>query len=69
MEFAKGVKVREKTFENGGTVINLSFDVSEFMDNPINDDRWINLKLLRGKDSGKLYAVNDEYYQRSENEK
>ena len=64
MEFAKGIKIREKTFENGGTVINLSFDVTTFFDNPINDDRWINLKLLRGKDSGKLYAVNDEYYQK-----
>ena len=64
MEFAKGIKIREKTFENGGTVINLSFDVTTFFDNPINDDRWINLKLLRGKYSGKLYAVNDEYYQK-----
>ena len=61
--FAKGIKIREKKFENGNSVINLSFDITEFMENPINDDRWINLKLLRGKESGKLYAVNDEYYQ------
>lgn len=66
MEFAKGVKVREKKFDNGNSVINLSFDIAEFMNNPINDDRWINIKLQRGKESGKLYAVNDEYYQRGE---
>jgi hypothetical protein len=68
-EFAKGVTVKERTFEDGGSVINLSFDVTEFYDNPINNDRWINLTLKRGKESGKLYAVNNEYYQRGENEK
>ncbi len=62
-EFAKGIRIREKTFDNGGTVINLSIDLTELMDNPVNQERYINLKLLRGKDSGKLYAVNDEYYQ------
>lgn len=64
MEFAKGVKVREKKFSDGNSVINLSFDIAEFMNNPINDDRWINIKLQRGKESGKLYAVNDEFYQK-----
>lgn len=62
-EFAKGIRIREKTFDNCGTVINLSIDLTELMDNPVNQERYINLKLLRGKESGKLYAVNDEYYQ------
>lgn len=66
MEFAKGVKIRERQFDNGGNVINISIDLNEFMSNPINDDRYINLTLKRGKESGKLYAVNNEYYQRGE---
>lgn len=64
MEFAKGVKIRERQFDNGGNVINISIDLNEFMSNPINDDRYINLTLKRGKESGKLYAVNNEYYQK-----
>ena len=64
IEFAKGITVKERTFDNGGSVINLSIDIEKFLQNPINDDRWINLTLKRGKDSGKLYAVNDDYYQR-----
>ena len=64
IDFAKGVSVREKVFNNGGSVINISIDLTTFMDNPVNNDRYINLKLLRGKESGKLFAVNDEYYQK-----
>ena len=64
MEYAKGIYIKERTFDNGGSVINLSFDVTEFYNNPINNDKWINLTLKRGKESGKLYAVNDEYYQK-----
>ena len=63
-EFAKGINVKERNFENGGSVINISINVEEFMLNPINDDKWINLTLKRGKESGKLYAVNNEYYQK-----
>ena len=63
-EFAKGVSVKERSFENSGSVINISINVEEFMLNPINDDKWINLTLKRGKESGKLYAVNNEYYQK-----
>lgn len=63
-EFAKGINVKERNFDNGGSVINISINVEEFMLNPINDDKWINLTLKRGKESGKLYAVNNEYYQK-----
>lgn len=63
-DYAKGIYVKERTFEDGNSVINLSFDVTAFMDNPINNDRYINITIKRGKESGKLYAVNDEYYQR-----
>lgn len=64
IEFAKGISVKERNFDNGGSVINISINVEEFMLNPINDDKWINLTLKRGKESGKLYAVNNEYYQK-----
>ena len=59
MDFAKGISVKERNFENGGSVINISIDLNEFMSNPINNDRYINLTLKRGKESGKLYAVNN----------
>jgi hypothetical protein len=63
-EFAKGINVKERNFDNGGSVINISINVEEFMLNPINDDKWINITLKRGKESGKLYAINNEYYQK-----
>ncbi len=62
IEFAKGVNVKERKFDNGGSVINISIDLTEFMDNPVYNDRYINLTLKRGKESGKLYAVNNDYY-------
>jgi hypothetical protein len=64
MEFAKGVSVKERNFENGGSVINITINLEEFMSNPINQDKYINLTLKRGKESGKLYAVNNDYYQK-----
>lgn len=63
-EFAKGVSVKERNFENGGSVINITINLEEFMSNPINQDKYINLTLKRGKESGKLYAVNNDYYQK-----
>lgn len=64
IEFAKGVSVKERKFDNGGSVINISLDLEELMLNPVNKDRFINLTLKRGKESGKLYAVNNEFYQK-----
>ena len=64
IEFAKGVSVKERKFDNGGSVINISINLEEFMSNPINQDKYINLTLKRGKESGKLYAVNNEFYQK-----
>mgnify|MGYP007092184405 CR=1 FL=1 len=43
VEFAKGVSVKERTFVDGGSVINISIDLTSFMDNPVNNDRYINL--------------------------
>ena len=62
IEFAKGVSIKERNFNNGGSVINISINQEEFMLNPVNNDKYINLTLKRGKESGKLYAVNNEYY-------
>ena len=64
IEFAKGVSVKERNFDNGGSVINISINLEEFMQNPVNNDKYINLTLKRGKESGKLYAVNNEYYRK-----
>lgn len=63
-DYAKGIYVKERIFEDGGSVINLSIDITEFYDNPINNDKWINLTIKRGKESGKLYAINNEFYQK-----
>lgn len=64
-DFAKGINIKEKTFDNGNSIINISIDVSQIMENPINNDRFINLTLKRGKESGKLYAINNEFYQKN----
>lgn len=62
--YAKGIYIKERNFENGGSVINITINLEEFMSNPINQDKYINLTLKRGKESGKLYAVNNDYYQK-----
>lgn len=65
-DFAKGITIKEKTFDNG-SIINMSIDVTQIMENPINNDKYINLTIKRGKESGKLYAINNEYYQKNNN--
>ena len=40
----------------------MSIDVSQVMDNPINNDRFINITIKRSKKNDKLYAVINEYY-------
>ena len=66
-DFAKGITIKEKVFESGTSIINMSIDVTQVMDNPINNDRFINLTIKRGKESGKLYAINNEFYQKNSN--
>lgn len=65
VNFAKGVSIKEKVFDNSGSIINISINLETFMENPINDDKYINLTLKRGKETGKLYAVNNEFYQKN----
>lgn len=65
-DFAKGITIKEKTFDNG-SIINMSIDVTQVMENPINNDRYINITIKRGKESGKLYAINNEFYQKNNN--
>ena len=65
VDFAKGVIIKEKKFESGSSVINMTLDLSELMENPINNERYINLTIKRGKESDKLYAINNEYYQKN----
>ena len=65
-DFAKGITIKEKTFDNG-SIINMSIDITQVMENPINNDRYINITIKRGKESGKLYAINNEFYQKNNN--
>ena len=62
MEFAKGIKLNEKKFDNGDAIVNMSIDISQVMENPINNDRFINVTIKRSKKNDKLYAVINEYY-------
>lgn len=66
-DFAKGINIKEKVFEGGNSIINMSIDVSQVMENPINNERYINITIKRGKESGKLYAINNEFYQKNNN--
>ena len=67
MEFAKGIKLNEKRFDNGDAIVNMSLDMSQLMENPINNDRFINVTIKRSKKSEKLYAVINEYYSKKDN--
>ena len=67
MEFAKGIKLNEKRFDNGDAIVNMSLDMSQLMENPINNDRFINVTIKRSKKTEKLYAVINEYYSKKDN--
>ena len=66
MEFAKGIKLNEKRFDNGDAIVNMSIDMSQIMENPINNDRFINVTIKRSKKNEKLYAVINEYYSKKD---
>ena len=67
MEFAKGIKLNEKRFDNGDAIVNMIIDMSQIMENPINNDRFINVTIKRSKKNEKLYAVINEYYSKKDN--
>lgn len=69
MEFAKGIKLNEKKFDNGDAIVNMSIDVSQIMENPINNDKFINITIKRSKKNEKLYAVINEYYSKKQENK
>jgi hypothetical protein len=69
MEFAKGIKLNEKRFDNGDAIVNMSIDVSQIMENPINNDKFINVTIKRSKKNEKLYAVINEYYSKKQENK
>jgi hypothetical protein len=64
-DFAKGINIKEKTFDNGNSIINISINVEQIFDNPINNEKYVNITLKRGKESGKLYAINNEFFQKN----
>ena len=67
MEFAKGIKLNEKRFDNGDAIVNMSIDLQQLYENPINNDRFINVTIKRSKKNEKLYAVINEYYSKKDN--
>ena len=64
-DFAKGISIKEKTFDNGNSIINISINVEQIFENPINNEKYVNITLKRGKESGKLYAINNEFFQKN----
>lgn len=54
-EFAKGVsvKVQETKF---GDIIKVGLNVEEIMENPINDEGFINIEIKKSK-AGKMFAT------------
>ena len=64
-DFAKGINIKEKTFDNGNSIINISINVEQIFENPINNEKYVNITLKRGKESRKLYAINNEFFQKN----
>ena len=64
-DFAKGINIKEKVFEGGNSIINISINVEQIFENPINNEKYVNITLKRGKESGKLYAINNEFFQKN----
>ena len=64
-DFAKGINIKEKVFDNGNSIINISINVEQIFENPINNEKYVNITLKRGKESGKLYAINNEFFQKN----
>ena len=63
-DFAKGINIKEKVFDNGNSIINISINVEQIFENPINNEKYVNITLKRCKESGKLYAINNEFFQK-----
>lgn len=66
-DFAKGINIKEKVFEGGNSIINMSIHIEQIFENPINNEKYVNITIKRGKESGKLYAINNEFYQKNNN--
>ena len=64
-DFAKGINIKEKVFEGGNSIINMSIHIEQIFENPINNEKYVNITIKRGKESGKLYAINNEFYQKN----
>lgn len=65
VDFAKGINIKEKVFDNSNSIINISINVEQIFENPINNEKYVNITLKRGKESGKLYAINNEFFQKN----
>ena len=59
-EFAKGVSVKEVTTKYG-SILKIGINVEKFYENPQTETGYINLDILKGKESGKPYAVINNY--------
>lgn len=58
--FAKGVRVKSQQTKYG-EIIKLGINLEEFSENPINERGYINIDILRAKETNKPYAVINTY--------
>lgn len=62
VQFAQGVSIKTVSTQYG-EIIKIGINTNEFMNNPINDDGWVNFDILTAKNTGKKYAAIDSYKQ------
>ena len=55
-EFAKGVSVKEVATKYG-SILKIGINVEKFYENPQTETGFVNIDILKGKESGKPYAV------------
>ncbi len=54
LEFAKGIFVREFA---GGEIINISINVEQFYENPMNENGYISVDIRKSKKNGKRFCT------------
>ena len=60
IQFVNGLRLEAKETQYG-ELLTGSIDVEKILNNPINNGKWVNFIIKRGKDSNKPYAVINTY--------
>lgn len=60
MEFAKGINVKTKKFDNGGEIIKLSINLKTIQENKVEGD-WLNLDIKKSQKTNEWYQCINEY--------